>query len=526
VIKILRIKDILAAVLFTGNGRFAPMVVAGCAFTVMFSLLLTGCGGGGGGSASSANPPLIQAILFGLPPGKQAPAGFTNAVVTVQSTATGGTPVTNATVSMNGVRLVYNSAPLHEEYEGTVDVNPGDSLTLAVTTGGQTYTASGTQFTTYPTMSAPASGDAWSVRNAYYVTWSGGVPLTHAVYLVAIMNANDPNGIPPIIQTYPNNQTNAFVLGSSFTPGNWDVFAGIAGEAAVANADPSSGFVYGGFDYVPITVYEWTSRPINGVMTGLVWNGSQFAAVGLDEFDGLIFTSPDAVTWTQRTVPGSSPSDLHAVTWSGTQFVAVGDNGTVLTSPDGAGWTRYNSYASLVGVASSGVVYAGVDAFGNIYTSPDASTWTLKTSVPGMNLGGIVWSGTQFVAVGGGGTIVTAPASGVTWTPQTSNSTDQLSCVAWSGTAFVAMGYTSNVLTSPDGVQWTVHASAIPGSAVSVIWAGNQFVAVGSAGNIYLSPDGVTWTVENAGTISYLYAVAWDGTQLVAAGDNIVVTQP
>ncbi len=428
-------------------GWVAHSVQVGYAFTTMLSLLLTSCGGGGG-SASHANLPVIQAILLGLPPGKQAPAGFANATASVQSAAAGGTAITNATVSMNGVPLVYNSAPSHQEYEGTVDVNPGDPVTLAVTTGGQTYTASGTEFTAYPALSAPASGDAWSVASAYYYeTWSGGAPLANAVFLAGLLDATDPNGIAPIIHTYPNNQTDTLVLGSSLTPGTWDAFAGIAGEAAVANADPSSGFVYGGFDFVLITVYEWTSRPINGVMTGLVWNGSQFVAVGLNENDGLIFTSPDAITWTPQTVPGTSPSDLHAVVWSGTQWVAVGDNGIVLTSTDGVGWTRNNSYASLIGVASSGVVYAGVDALGNIYTSPDANTWALQATVPGRGLSGITWSGTQFVAVGALGGIYLSP-DGVTWTVENAGSPSYLYAVARNGTQVVAVG-DNLVVTQP-----------------------------------------------------------------------------
>jgi hypothetical protein len=46
---------------------------------------------------------------------------------------------------------------------------------------------------------------------------------------------------------------------------------------------------------------------------------------------GAIWTSPDGRSWTPR--DAGTASDLVAVAWSGTRFVAVGHKGTILTSP-------------------------------------------------------------------------------------------------------------------------------------------------------------------------------------------------
>src|SRR5258708_2690995 len=51
---------------------------------------------------------------------------------------------------------------------------------------------------------------------------------------------------------------------------------------------------------------------------------------------GTIVTSPDGTTWTARTSGASSA--LNGITWSGTQFLAVGDAGTVVTSATGIAW--------------------------------------------------------------------------------------------------------------------------------------------------------------------------------------------
>src|SRR5213594_1364518 len=52
-------------------------------------------------------------------------------------------------------------------------------------------------------------------------------------------------------------------------------------------------------------------------------------------------TSPPGVTaWTQATsIPTGFVSDLSAVTSSGSQFIALGTDGSIVTSTDGNAWT-------------------------------------------------------------------------------------------------------------------------------------------------------------------------------------------
>jgi len=66
---------------------------------------------------------------------------------------------------------------------------------------------------------------------------------------------------------------------------------------------------------------------------------NQFVAVGEDR---TVLTSPDATTWTQRNIPieVGNLSFLYDVSWSGTQLVAVGNKvltsaAEILASPDG-----------------------------------------------------------------------------------------------------------------------------------------------------------------------------------------------
>jgi len=74
----------------------------------------------------------------------------------------------------------------------------------------------------------------------------------------------------------------------------------------------------------------WYKRDseIEAELDDITYGNGTFVAVG----DwGTILTSPDGVKWTKRT--SGTKSDLHGVTYGNGIFVAVGGVGTILTSP-------------------------------------------------------------------------------------------------------------------------------------------------------------------------------------------------
>jgi hypothetical protein len=60
----------------------------------------------------------------------------------------------------------------------------------------------------------------------------------------------------------------------------------------------------------------------------VTYGNGLFVAVGED---GAILTSPDGVSWTRQTL--GTGNLLYDVTYGNGTFVAVGDWGTILTSP-------------------------------------------------------------------------------------------------------------------------------------------------------------------------------------------------
>ena len=77
----------------------------------------------------------------------------------------------------------------------------------------------------------------------------------------------------------------------------------------------------------------------------------QMVAVGAN---GTILTSSDGVTWVGQN--SGTPNDFFGVTFQKDSFVAVGDLGIIKTSPTGTTWTTQSSGTrdALDGIASGG----------------------------------------------------------------------------------------------------------------------------------------------------------------------------
>ena len=297
-------------------------------------------------------------------------------------------------------------------------------------------------------------------------------------------------------------------------------------------------------------VSTWTSRTIDTASgwTGVTWSPelSLFVAVATTGTNRAA-TSPDGITWTNRTIDASGWS---AVTWSLelSLFVAVASSGTnrVATSPDGVTWTgRTIDANSWHGVAWSPelslFVAVAKSGTNRVATSPDGVTWTSRTIDTGSKWQFVTWSPelTLFVAVAYSGTYRAATSpDGVTWTNRTIDTGPDWRSVTWSPelSLFVVVGgiYASGVATSPDGVTWTNGTIDTGSKWRSVTWSPEMslFVAVADTGTnlVATSPDGVTWTnrtidaslwqsVTWSPELSLFVAVATAGTNRVATSN-------
>jgi hypothetical protein len=149
--------------------------------------------------------------------------------------------------------------------------------------------------------------------------------------------------------------------------------------------------------------------------------------------------------------------DLYGIYFASGRYVAVGANGTMLTSTDATQWTAINPVTSanlrsvsfgtpvVTATAAAAATWVVVGDAGVVATSPDGLAWTAQAPIAASNLTSVV-HGTQFIAVGAGGLIFTS-VDGVAWQPAVSNTSANLHAVTFTllsggavGVGYVAVG--------------------------------------------------------------------------------------
>lgn len=280
---------------------------------------------------------------------------------------------------------------------------------------------------------------------------------------------------------------------------------------------------------------DWTQRHWKNAFTSLfsvASNGNNIVAMG---DIGRTFTSTDGASWTQ----GFSVTDhnIFGISTNGSQYVAVGGGfipGTsnteslVATSADGiSGWAVQNTGTSniLNDVVWTGSLWVAVGNNGTIVTSEDAVSWATRTSGTTNRLNKVYWDGTLIFALGNAGTALTSP-DGITWIAQNTGVTSHLFGMAHSDSFHVITGTGALLTSSNAGQDWSAAQSVSPFTSLNdIVWTGDLFIA-GTSGSstqtIYASPDGVTWEVQNLGSNVGILDVEWNGNIIALLGRDIL----
>ena len=185
-------------------------------------------------------------------------------------------------------------------------------------------------------------------------------------------------------------------------------------------------------------------------------------------------------------------------------------------------------------IASDGTAFVAVGEDGYLYESSNGATWTSRTSGFGANdIDAVAFGNNLWVAVGQNGTISTS-TDRITWTTRTSNmSTNNINYVAYINSNWVAVGAgggttnTGGVTYSSDGITWTrVNQSLTVGATYnSVIWNGTNFIVGGNTSTnnyIYSATLAGTWTAASYAGSTTIEALFYDGTRTIIAGGTAV----
>jgi hypothetical protein len=298
---------------------------------------------------------------------------------------------------------------------------------------------------------------------------------------------------------------------------------------------------------------------------GMTYGNGLFVAVGGDYNEwGSIYTSTDGLTWTKQEETFFFP--LYRIIFTGTKFVAVGQQGMIVESDDGLSWTEVSARVtkrSLTSIASgngllittmqyysSHALYASSDggvswgelpslpggltaerikfmeglfyAFcgGTVLTSPDGQNWTTFYESPLSNayLTDLIHENNLYILVGGRPQILTS-TDGIDWTERwTGPDWYGFSGVAFGENTFVAVGNFGSVFASEDGLFWSAASIYAGDDFVSVVYGNGQFVAVSHYGAVYSSADGKSWLNRVQGSFSFLSQVIYTQAGFIAVG--------
>jgi hypothetical protein len=268
------------------------------------------------------------------------------------------------------------------------------------------------------------------------------------------------------------------------------------------------------------TTWLEVDTPFRESVTGLGYHGGHVVAVTAS---GDIWRMGLTGWHRQRTGDGKA---LRAVAWGGNAFVAVGDGGTILVSPDASCWVKapVAVNADLKAIAGGDrIVVIGDEQ--TVLVSDNAQNWEIRPSGPAHHLEDLTWNGLTYVAVGMRS--VFRSSDGQSWVLAAEVERDRPHSVAWAGDGFVAVGSDGVVFTSPDGSSWQRRSSGHSADLWSVYWTGEKLLAGGDDGLILASADGVTWNDMSPSVTGAVFGIAASSTEIVAVttdGYSVVST--
>jgi len=292
-------------------------------------------------------------------------------------------------------------------------------------------------------------------------------------------------------------------------------------------------------------------------------NGT-FAAV---TNQGNLLTSIDGLTWTNQAIaPGRW---LLSIAYGPKGWVVVGDQGTILVSTDLKTWVREISGTTnkLNGVFFTGVpdyvgynnpnfcTYIAVGDNGTILTSPDAQAWSIQPSGVSGSLYGVTFSETagtimgSILVSGEGGVLLRGVNSATPGFAFSNNSGTSQNIEAlysnwslYSNPIAIGIGSGGTIINNANtlffGGTWSNSTTSPSTTAIlrGLIYGNGYWVAAGDRGTIETSTDGINWiqrfsgdspsTVTSATLLSAAYSSTLQRFVVTGMGGTILVSNP
>ncbi|HEY1824387.1 MAG TPA: fibronectin type III domain-containing protein [Acidimicrobiales bacterium] len=261
-------------------------------------------------------------------------------------------------------------------------------------------------------------------------------------------------------------------------------------------------------------------------------------------------------TWTLVPAFASSQS-WSSVAYLNAQWIALGHQGDLATSVNGATWSEVATPSGTWQTIAYGngryVALSSADAAPNEMISSNAQQWTEEVGPPGSpqqagrdqqngQWTSLTYAHGLFVAVGSDGIIDSSP-NGVTWTRRFWRPSDDFTSVTYGDGKFIAVDANQgNVLLSLNGTSWSDIFQPLTGVVSAptggvhygaVAYGNGNFVALGDsasgAGYVATSVFGYRWTLRKYSPGEEIGAATFGCNSFLAAGSiggDGIITSP
>lgn len=203
---------------------------------------------GGAESALSAEVSATPAALPYISATAMMVAGMGNDYsVQVCTSSSCATPISNATVTIGGTPLAYDGVDTYEAMPGGSLAGAYLELVVMIPPGwgvaSGTYRASGSMYTTAPTLTSPTGGAVWLASQSHTIAWTPASPTAGSFYTYALFNMTGLGGMAIGMVAPP--ATSATIAANSLTAGSYMGFVAIAPTAPISipNTAGGSGFL-------------------------------------------------------------------------------------------------------------------------------------------------------------------------------------------------------------------------------------------------------------------------------------------
>ena len=421
-----------------------------------------------------------------------------------------------------------------------------NGVMVAVGNGGTILTSTDATFTT------------WQARSSPVTVRLNGVDHGNGMFLVtgqsgSLLTSVDGGSWTAVnLQNFAEYRAAIHVAGAYYVAGDqwltstdmvqWSVpNLGLGPSETVALAVHAGQLVAAGGDALNDTFsthqgsVAWTSASSPGTLNrlnlpekrtnlrGLAGNGTNIVAVG---YSGRILTSPDGMNWTDQN-PLSLPN-LEGITSGPGQLVAVGRSGALLSTSDGTNWTRRltpnNSKDDVWDVTHGAGVYLAATARGAWWSS-NAVDWVYQFWGASLSTPRVAFGNGRFVVVSAAIGAIRSSTNTIDWPLRYSGtSSERHRAVDFGDGRFVAVGDSGRIMMSTNGIDWSFSTSGVTDRLRGVAFGNDTWVAVGNGGRILTSTDGVAWNIENSGTTENLLHVTYGAGGFLAIGKSLFVS--